>query len=269
MWLRVVFWPLFAFIMGFALGGSVIWAQQSEPVHRPSTNEAQQVGPSSVRHQSPVPRHGDGAHTEGYLNIFGEHTPDWFVAIFTLALCVVTGCLVRSTNILWKTAERDTRILQRAYIAVDLDGINPFRRVGGADGTHVAIGHVMITNAGNLPATGIRCCVKIGFGENDGRADFPISEADFFGDFILPPKGMMRHGTDYFNVPAQGWLYVWGEVRYRDGFNENPTRVTRFCHRYARAMLEKMDGGHGIKSQHGRFHTSGNSTDESAFRHEA
>ena len=71
-------------ISGVALGGSYVW---------------------SFQFQQP------GHH---WYDIFTEHAPDWFVAIFTALLVFVTYRLVQSTNKLWEAGERQIIVAQKA-----------------------------------------------------------------------------------------------------------------------------------------------------------
>jgi hypothetical protein len=58
------------------------------------------------------------------------------------------------------------------------------------------------------------------------------------------------------NRPGENWLYIWGEVRYDDGFGVN--RFTKFCHRY---HLRASASGDRIKAKHARYHIYGNDAD--------
>jgi hypothetical protein len=197
-----------------------------------------------------------------------EHPSEWFVAVFTGLLVFVTFRLVVSTNRLWQETratadrqERTTKILERPYLSVEVAGINPFRSLQQSVG-HVVLGHVDFHNAGRLPAREISCCVKIlqSDNENEPIASFPIEERDFFGNFVLPAGGRMRHGSSSIQLTQQGFIFVWGCVRYLDGFGNR--RFAKFCHRYPRIMLHRLNGAYGIDSGDGRYHVTGNSTDE-------
>ena len=197
-----------------------------------------------------------------------DHPYEWLTAIAGLLLVYVTYQLVLSTNKLWQEAretaerqERTTKILERAYLSVELAGINPFRSLQQTLG-HVVLGHVDFHNAGRLPAREISCCVKMMQSDNDAEpiASFPIDDQDFFGNFVLPAGGRMRHGSSSIQLTNARFIYVWGCVRYLDGFGKR--RFTKFCHRYPQIMLRRLNNGFGIESGDGRYHTTGNSTDE-------
>ena len=83
----------------------------------------------TVTEKGEISRHGESK----WYGTFLEHTPDWFVAIFTALLAYVTYRLVQSTNKLWDAAtkaaaaqEKDIQIIQRAYLSVEPAGIHPF-----------------------------------------------------------------------------------------------------------------------------------------------
>ena len=74
-------------ILGFALGGSFVWSFQP---------------------QAP------GHH---WYDIFTDHAPDWFVAVFTGVLAFITYRLVQSTNKLWEAGERQIGVAEKAASA--------------------------------------------------------------------------------------------------------------------------------------------------------
>jgi hypothetical protein len=154
----------------------------------------------------------------------------------------------------------DTRILQRAYLSANIAGVSPFRTTEERE-SHIVVAHVDITNAGHLPARCVSCCIKIMQSENGALANFPINEQDFFGSYVLTPGAVTRQGSDKITLTERGWVYVWGRIKYLDGFGQQ--RTTDFCHRYPRIMLRRFDRfGYGIDAEFGRFHDVGNSTDE-------
>jgi hypothetical protein len=58
-------------------------------------------------------------------------------------------------------------------------------------------------------------------------------------------------------VGPEGFIYVWGQVCYDDGFGRR--RFTKYCHRYNRRVLRRLDdGGYGIPERDARFHEYGN-----------
>ena len=210
------------------------------------------------------------AGTPTALRTLMNHNEGFFVGGFTFMLVFVTAWLVWATLKLWeaadetaKTQERDTKILQRAYLSVEPLGIYPFVR-----GNYLSC-TVGIKNSGNLPAREVSWNIRRNFSRDDDRRDFPISESKFIGNNIIPqnvitPKGArgipMQSLARYGNGASSSdrWLYVWGEVRYLDGFGKR--RFTRFCHRYNLAALDVSSLT--IDPRHARYHEHGNHTDE-------
>jgi hypothetical protein len=156
---------------------------------------------------------------------------------------------------------KDTRVLQRAYLAVLPRGINPWRTFGDKYSCDVAF-----FNAGNLPAQNVSWEITREFSHERRRADFnlPNNEA---GDVLIPPKGQMmksaapitteevQAATDEL-IGGETMLYVWGRVRYKDGFGND--RFIDFCHRYNVNNFSSA----GVAAAYGRQHEYGNRTDE-------
>lgn len=191
---------------------------------------------------------------------------DVYIALFTLLLCFVTAGLAWFGLLqFW-----DTRILQRAYVTAAPGGIDLYRSLDGRLSCDI-----LLQNSGNLPARNVRWFIDRQFAIDGALRDFPINEDLIGGNNIIPPKGKMRKGGPAINAAELdafrhriansseaakgnwGWLYVWGRVRYKDGFDRE--RFTDFCFRYSLA-------GHGwtIHARHGRQHEHGNGTDEDA-----
>lgn len=136
---RFLLWPLFAALMGFALGGSIgsaypiaskQYAQVSQPAQSAQHGSDQASKPSSLL----VPTNP----TEFFT---------LWVAAFTLALVVVTAGFV------WSGVRqvRDARILQRAYVTpshVSPKDKPALRNEGGKWVVRIEVG-----NGGNTPAT--------------------------------------------------------------------------------------------------------------------
>ena len=68
-------------------------------------------------------------------------------------------------------------------------------------------------------------------------------------------------GSDSVILNPGGFIYVWGQLRYDDGFGER--RFTNYCHRYNRETLRQLKGStqHGIPAIYARFHESCNDAD--------
>jgi hypothetical protein len=183
---------------------------------------------------------------------------------FSAITAAATAILAKFTITIAKVGNRqvaDTRILQRAYIAVEPEGIEPL-----FDRTRV-LGHVGIKNAGNLPARHLTWFISLKMSNDYDERDFPIQKPQ--GNIVLPPGAISLRGSqsnvsiDNLNrgvdaAPADRakekpfYLYVWGAVRYHDGFT--PNRETKFCHRYN----WQIRSGFEIPARYGRYHEHGN-----------
>jgi hypothetical protein len=187
---------------------------------------------------------------------------DWMLVIFTALVAIFTGSL-------WWTTWKDTRILQRAYIAVEPLGIHLM-----ANGSSL-IGHVGTKNAGHLPARKLNWLISIKHSLNGAEPEsfFPLEKGN--GKIVVAPGTVATQATNT-NVSVQTlltecaaeaakgeraleidvFLYVWGAVRYDDGFKR--TRSTKFCHRY---NWKTRDGRYEIAARDARYHDHGNDAD--------
>jgi hypothetical protein len=189
---------------------------------------------------------------------------DSYIAFFGGMLFFVTIGLV----LVGVRQYRDTRILQRAYLAVAPRGIEPYRSGDGRLSCDVSI-----QNAGNLPARIEFFFIDRAFSDDDKLKMFEIDEQDkqkIGWNYVIPPKGEIRKGARWINSAEldaerakystggagnNGWVYVWGQIRYHDGFTGK--RFIDFCHRYSLAGKSWT-----IAGKHGRQHEYGNRTDE-------
>src|SRR5262249_26039539 len=179
--------------------------------------------------------------------------PDSISLGVTAIATAVVACLTVTLAGVGRRQVKDTRILQRAYLSANIGGISPFRTIEDREG-HLVVAHVDIANFGHLPARQVSCCIKITQNENGELADFPIDEQDLFGSYVLTPGAVTRQGSDSLTLAEGGYVYVWGRIRYLDGFGKQ--RTTDYCHRYPRIMLRRLDSGHfGIPAEFGRFHS--------------
>jgi hypothetical protein len=202
------------------------------------------------------------------------HLPDWFVAAFTLVLAVVTSLLVRSTNRLWEATknaaerqEADTRILQRAYIAVEPLGINLM--LNG----HDLIGNLAIQNSGHLPASRVAWTIHQKVSINGEDEEFPLG--NYSGNIVIVPGARSLRSSDKQSTIQEAqllagdshqddraretptYIFVWGGVRYDDGFGQ--MRTTTFCHRYNWQIRGKeTTSGYEIAARFARIHEFGN-----------
>ena len=158
-----------------------------------------------------------------------------WLALATIVLAASTiGLGVVSVAGIWRQS-KETRILQRAYLSANIGGISPFRTIEEREG-HLVVAHVDITNVGHLPARRVSCCVKIAQSADGELTDFPIADQDLSGSYVLTPGAVTRQGSDSITVTAKGYVYVWGRMKYLDGFGTQ--RTTNFCHRYPLIMFQ-------------------------------
>ena len=114
------------------------------------------------------------------LGVLRDH--DWMLVIFTAILAVFTGRL-------WWTTHKDTRILQRAYIAVEPQGV--YLMLNGND----LIGHVGIKNAGHLPARKLNWIVNIKYSLSGDEPEtfFPPEKGE--GNIVVAPGTLATQGS--------------------------------------------------------------------------
>ena len=122
----IALWIVLAAILGFAFGGTLVWSTQKAPPNNreyPAKAEAQ----DSRARKTPInsitdEKHNGGKQKENWYQTFLDHTPDWFVAIFTLLLAFITYRLVASTNRLWEAGERQLKIAGKtASVAINVE----------------------------------------------------------------------------------------------------------------------------------------------------
>jgi hypothetical protein len=211
----------------------------------------------------------------------------WWLSVFTAFLAVASfveiGFLIvaaktanetaKATNVLAKAAaeQRDvmreqmaaTKAMQRAYIAVDGLGVNPFVPRDGISSTGIV--HISIKNAGNVPARKVRWFIDAEIRDNDREKVFAIPrEESISGSNVLAAQRYMQRdfskkftADDANNFLHNKYpLYVWGVVYYFDGFTDG--RFTKFCHRYGAHMATISN----IPAESARHHQYGNETDE-------
>lgn len=175
-----------------------------------------------------------------------DHHNGAVIAFFTIVLAGSTIGLWNATYRLWEAGERQLRITERAHIAVFGLGVEPF----AAD----SVAHLSVTNVGRLPAQHVAWFIAWTISCNGKLADFPISGPFYGGTNVIPPGTEMRRSKDCKNIDEMllwrfqdkekppVFFYVWGEIRYSDGFGDE--KFTKFCHRYDyRGLRLIKDGG--------------------------
>ena len=288
MFQRNLFWPLFALVLGFALGGSVIWAQQAGPNYQdpPAQTERQNAGPT---HPNGTAREDNSlGQKKRWYSTFLDHTPDWFVAIFTGLLAVVTLLLVRSTNKLWDAGERQLRLtrvvaivqarntrrqlrLTQSAVERQLQAYLSFRkiRINDVEAGKRASVTIPIENCGQTPAYQLSAQFSIGYWY------FPLSKGtkihhprttDEISQFILSPGMRARINTMLKEpltrvefdaiVGKSGALYVIGWVRFTDAFDRKWIQHLRLMYNWrglesGMRSLEVCEEGNYIEQEGG------------------
>jgi hypothetical protein len=204
------------------------------------------------------------AEIDAKLAFETQRIADYTDRLATLTLWVVVVAVFQAIMFFvqlnyMRTTIRDAATAQRAYMSVELEGLHPLIFGGSTKQPkkHVVLGHVIFKNGGRLPARNFQWFVNIEQDSNALRENFPIPDTDQFeGTTVIAPGGEIKFGTDKITLQPKGWIFVWGAVNYHDGFESG--RVTRFCHRYNRAVLRRVNGGYGIPRDFGRVHRYGN-----------
>jgi hypothetical protein len=178
---------------------------------------------------------------------------DEIVAIGTVFLAIFAG---GSIYVSWQQTKL-TRTLERAYLAIKPLGIRPLRSDVGQ-----LVGYIAIENVGHSPAKNVRWFISIKPANGSKESQFPIGT--HAGDNFLPRGVEMIEGSESISVrdilsalPTSLYFYVWGEVKYNDGFT--PDRWIKFCHRYSWHSFTDV-GGRDLKVEAGeaRYHEQGN-----------
>ena len=207
--------------------------------------------------------------TLAYAIILGQwtlgvlHDHDWMLVFFNALLAFFAARL-------WWTTYKDTRILQRAYIAVEPQGVHLM--VNGND----LIGHVGIKNAGHLPARKLNCAVNIKYSLSGEEPETFLPPEKGKENIVVAPGTVATLGS---GTTVKWWtlleasaaeaargdrgaeidvfLYVWGSVHYDNGFKR--TCRTKFCHRYRWVNRGRGHvGQYEIAAAYARYHQHGN-----------
>jgi hypothetical protein len=122
------------------------------------------------------------------------------------------------------------------------------------------LGRVSFRNFGHLPAQQFRWVLNL---STSNRIDWKPPEVDddwLREEFVLPIGARATRESPPVALVPEKWLYVWGRVTYRDGFNVR--RFVNFCHRYNTETTDTPPGvGYRISKSKGRYHDYGNRAD--------
>ncbi len=177
------------------------------------------------------------------------------IANYTFWLMIFTGVLavVSSVQIFFliradRTAARATKIAEQAMIAAHrayilCEGYHPlFEPISGSKDVAWRFRPIWRNN-GDLPANTVhyaQCEVRT-VGDLPPGYDFPFSQSDA-GTGLINPKAASTGGQaprtpgagvetkDVIDIQAgRKRIFLWGWVRYSDGFPNTPVRTTHFC----------------------------------------
>jgi hypothetical protein len=169
-------------------------------------------------------------------------------------------------------SERNTRILQRAYISIEPLGIKPWHSPATRVPCNV-VGHVECRNTGHLPARNFRLSrIRMKWVDDDRiEKEVPpnVDIVDQGGEQTIPIQARVPVGSESLSsedllqvVARKGYLLVWGKATYRDGFDTTPGRTIKFCHRYPCVdCIGDEKEGYTIGITNVRYHTHGNEQD--------
>jgi hypothetical protein len=204
-------------------------------------------------------------HYFGACNVL--ESTGWVTLASTVVTAIAGGVVAAFTIILAWVGRRqiaDTRILQRAYLSVEPQGID------WSDPQQVLIGQVVFKNVGKLPATEFVSVVKK-IEVHDAEWKTPdLSHADLPSEKgVIPIGAEVPQGSAGITLVevqqaqyrGNNYLYVWGTAKFKDGFGSD--RYVNFCHRYPLAMkkVEPKGPGYSIPVEFARYHQHGNKSD--------
>lgn len=115
--------PAFALLALVFVAAAGLFIQQPKQTHfvQPTKSEQQHsVAREAASKNQTVKDDSEGDEETLWYNTFLEHMPDWFVALFTGFLTIVTWRLVVSTNKLWEAGERQLKVGQASVDAAVL-----------------------------------------------------------------------------------------------------------------------------------------------------
>jgi hypothetical protein len=189
----------------------------------------------------------------------------WVTLASTIVTAIAGGIVAWFTVVLAGVGKQqiaDTKILQRAYLSVEPQGIE-------WSGEGVFVGQVIFKNVGKLPATDFVSVVKkIEVHDADWATPIPID-----GDLPKITPGMIPIGAEVpqgspgisyaevaqANVSGGRYVYVYGRAKFKDGFGSE--RHVNFCHRYPWAKVQPLTSGYRISKEFARYHQYGNGAD--------
>jgi hypothetical protein len=183
---------------------------------------------------------GDESH---WYDIFVEHLPDWFVALFTALLTYVTYRLVKSTNRLWESSENAFRQKERAFVFLEgfnyelttlLDG--PSHMIPAIHSADPGLGITRFAvqprwkNGGSTPTKNLT--IQVGWRGPIGPIPPEHTYREAPQSFFLSPNAI--EPSSYVEMPGGqaliNWannpvgdapmMWIWGRAGYEDVFGK-------------------------------------------------
>ena len=192
----------------------------------------------------------------------------WVTLASAAVTAIATGFIAWFTIVLARVGRQqitDTRILQRAYLSVEPQGIE-WR---GLEGDF--IGQVVFRNVGKLPAIEFVSVVKkIEVHDADWATPY-LTDADLplWITSVIPIGAEVPQGSGGISleevrqaeISGDKYLYVFSRAKFKDGFDTE--RYVNFCHRYPLATSTPLTRGPGlgIFKKFARYHQYGNKSD--------
>jgi hypothetical protein len=184
-------------------------------------------------------------------------------AIATIFIAIFTYTLRTATVDLGERQSKEMKILERAHLIVEGDGISPFSAPW-------SVAHYTIQNVGRMPARDVQWVIEAKMSYNPTRDSFRIDWNRRSGKWVVAPGVDMKRRYEFeltardvadFCTDDSYILYVWGKVQYTDGFGK--IRWTKFCHRYGLGVNVRTELKQSkITRARMAYHQHGNDTDD-------
>jgi hypothetical protein len=247
---RWLFVPLFWLVLGFALGGSFVWAT-TEPVNQEPNQPPTKTTSSKAESEQPwLTKDAAGFFTFLLVIVGGAQ-----LLLFVWQLWLIRESLddariaadaAKESADAAKIGAQATRdhadIARVGMIASERAYVHHsgFRWISHRD---PADDHVFWRirprwiNGGNTPTRQAYVYVQYEFRDNELPPDFAFVPPPFIPiPALMGPKGIVESGHWDLNADdlkairdGKKHFYVWGIARYRDVFPGTPVRITRFC----------------------------------------
>lgn len=231
-----------AMIAGMAIQGSLQKSPPNEYEQPTKTEQRQRQNNVVVVDHNASDENNKGKNKRQWY----DNSTDWLLVLFN-------GLLVVATIALFISAERGVDAAKRSAEAADRsaqiaeNGLSKLQRAFitinrifylshlGDDGTVWWSAHLDWQNSGNSPARKVRPFFTRYFEDNDIPAAYKFAVPSGRPELFVGPHAGMQSGgfgitADEFKMVREGkkFLYIWGQIDYRDIFDGTPDHVTKF-----------------------------------------